>query len=85
MEHSILYQTTADYTDLWLLHLHSHGRIHTARKMLNQHDKILKWGQEVQNNSAEAGLVVEELQVRFMTIINKEVRLSSGLFNNHSE
>ena len=53
--------------------------------MLNQHDKILKWGQEVQNNHPETGLVLEELQVKFAAIINKKGRLSSGLFYNNSE
>ena len=53
--------------------------------MLNQHDKILKWGQEVQNSQPEAGLVLEELQVKFAAIINKEVCLSSSQFYNNSE
>jgi hypothetical protein len=56
-----------------------------SAKMLNQHDKILKWGQEVQNNQPEAGLVLEELQVKLAAIINKEVRFSSGLFYYNSE
>ena len=53
--------------------------------MLNQHDKILKWGQEVQKNQPEAGLVLDELQVKLAATINKVVRLSSGLFYNKSE
>ena len=53
--------------------------------MLNQHDKILKWGQQVQNNQLEASLVLEELQVKFAAIINKEVRLSPGLIYNNSK
>ena len=54
-------------------------------KMLNQHDKILKWGQEVQNNQPEVSLVLDELQVKLAAIINKEVRLSTGLFYNNSK
>ena len=54
-----------------------------STKMLNQHDKILKWGQEVQNNHPETGLVLEELQVKLAAIINKEVRSSFGLFYNN--
>ena len=54
--------------------------------MLNQHDKILKWGQEVQKNQPEAGLVLDELQVKLAAIINKEVLSSSfSLFYNNFE
>ena len=53
--------------------------------MLNHHDEILRWCQEVQNNKPKAGLVLEEQQVKFAAIINKEVCLSPGLFYNNSE
>ena len=53
--------------------------------MLNQHDKILKWGQEVQNNQPEVSLVLDELQVKLAAIINKEVRFSSSLFYYNSK
>ena len=56
-----------------------------SKKMLNQHDKILKWGQEVQNNQPEGGFVLEELQDKLAAIVNKEVCLLSGQFYNNTE
>ena len=56
-----------------------------SAKTLRLHKQIIKWGQELQNKLSEAGLVLEQIQATFTTIINKEVRFSSNLFYYNSK